>query len=134
MKLLNQGNPRYALDYSRTVHVYRNLHKDCWSIKQGGLVKAHTDEVLLNEPKFVVLSKGRQKVIKQRRKIVHAWLSGIMHENPFSVHEGETKTWHMITYDPYKYKSFVAKADLQPITKAKQAWMVCSNVWAREIK
>ena len=134
MKLLKQSDHRYAINYAKPVNVYRNLHKDCWSIRQGGLVKAHADSVLLNDPEFVVLKKGRQRVLRERHKIVHAWLSGILHERPFSVHEGETKTWHMITYDPYKYKSFVAKADLQPIKKAKQAWMVCSNVWAREIK
>ena len=41
MILRNQQDPRYIIKKNRPVYVYKNLHKDCWSIKQHGLVKAH---------------------------------------------------------------------------------------------
>ena len=44
---LKQEDPRYKIDTTRKVFVYKNLHKDCWSIKQDGLVKAHANDVTL---------------------------------------------------------------------------------------
>ena len=38
-----KNDSRYNIDYDRKVFVYKNLHKDCWSIRQDGLVKAHSD-------------------------------------------------------------------------------------------
>ena len=67
---LKQEDPRYRLDTNKKVFIYKNLHKDCWSIKQGGLVKAHSDDkpILLYETSLVVNQKGRRKVLKEKRK------------------------------------------------------------------
>ena len=48
-----------AVDYSRPVKVYRNLSKKCWSLKQGGVVVAHADQVLMTSEKFTVNLKSR---------------------------------------------------------------------------
>ena len=45
MQLRNQDNPKYKINEGRKVFVYKNLHKDCWSLKQDGLVKAHVHAV-----------------------------------------------------------------------------------------
>ena len=127
-----KDEPRYLLDYDRRVEVYRNLHKGCWSIRQDGLVKAHTEVAFLLNPRFVVRENGRLRVNERKSKNVHAWLSGILHENPSRVHEIGNTAWRMITYDPYKYKSFVLKTDKKPITNAKQAWMMTPYVWIKE--
>ena len=74
MKLLKQEDKRYKIDYSKPVKVYKNLHKDCWSIQQNGLVKAHSDEINLFDCKFLVNEKDRQRVIKTNRKNVHAFV------------------------------------------------------------
>ena len=127
-----KNDPRYLLDYDRPVEVYRNLHKGCWSIRQDGLVKAHTDMAFLFNPRFVVRDNARLRVNERRRKNVHAWLSGILHENPSRVREIGNPHWRMVTYDPYKYKSFVTKSDKQPVNNAKQAWMMTPYVWIKQ--
>ena len=105
----NQDDPRYEIDYSKKVFVYKNLHKDCWSIKQDGLVKAHTEEVRMWDCAFQVNAKGRQKVLDEQRKNVHAGIKGYI-DNDQQVPSGVE-----VTYNPYKYDSFVDKATELPI-------------------
>ena len=105
----NPSDPRYKIDYSRKVFVYKNLHKDCWSIKQDGLVKAHTEEVRMWDCAFQVNAKGRQKVLDEQRKNVHAGIKGYI-DNDQQVPSGVE-----VTYNPYKYDSFVDKATELPI-------------------
>lgn len=54
--------------------VYKNLHKDCWSVKDRtmGHVIRHERSVLLCDVSFIVGRKGRQRVIDSGRKNVHA--------------------------------------------------------------
>ncbi len=68
---LKQEDPRYKLDESRKVFVYKNLHKDCWSIKQDGLVKAHSDRkpIHLYSAMMKVNTKGRERVLKEKGKM-----------------------------------------------------------------
>ena len=105
----NQDDPRYEIDYSKKVFVYKNLHKDCWSIKQDGLVKAHAEEVRMWDCAFQVNAKGRQKVLDEQRKNVHAGIKGYI-DNDQQVPSGVE-----VTYNPYKYDSFVDKATELPI-------------------
>ena len=54
--------------------------KGCWSVKQGGLVKPHsTDEpILLYDTELKVNRKGREKVLREKRKNVHAGIEDIL--------------------------------------------------------
>jgi len=112
MKTLKQLDPRYKIDESRKVFIYKNLHKDCWSIKQDGLVKAHTTDLSLFDCSFRVNAKGREKVLKERRKNVHAGISGYI-DNFHGVDPAEIS--RVVTYNPYKYDSFVDKTTKEPI-------------------
>ena len=64
------------------VDVYRNLHKACYSVRSRepgdlyGRVLYHLDDVLVWNAKFVVQEKGRAKVLKTKRKNVHAFVRG----------------------------------------------------------
>ena len=51
-----------VIDIHKPVEVYRNLHKKCWSVRQGGKVKVHTSYICLQDVKFVVQPAGREKV------------------------------------------------------------------------
>ena len=62
---------RYKIDFNKKVLVYRNLHKNCWSIKQDGLVKAHALELQLYSATIKVSRKGQERVRKEKRKNVH---------------------------------------------------------------
>ena len=57
--------------------VYRNLHKGCWSIKEkGGKVVAHAEQAIMYHVTPVVNESGRQRVLREKRKNVHAYLEG----------------------------------------------------------
>jgi len=113
---LKQHDPRYKINTAKKVFVYKNLHKDCWSIKQGGLVKAHAHDILLYETSFKVNRAGREKVIKEKRKNVHAGVVGYLdHPSPeYATWDDDCGPYTEVTYNPYKYKSFVEKATEKP--------------------
>ena len=118
---LKQEDARYKLDESKKVFVYKNLHKDCWSIKQDGLVKAHTDNVTLYNVMMKVNQRGRERTIREQRKNVHAGISGYLSAKFFSdvwddISEDELIE---ITYNPYKHETFVQVETGEPVYEAK---------------
>jgi hypothetical protein len=122
-QLLKQEDPRYKIDESRKVFIYKNLHKDCWSVKQDGLVKMHATDLSLFDCSFRVNQRGRQQVLEERRKNVHAGISGYIDldwdEEDISREGQKTK---LATYNPYKYKSFVrVEDDTKPVFWASTA-------------
>lgn len=60
------------------VEAYRNLTRSgvWYSLRQGGLVVAHAQTVLLMDVEFVVNDLGRQRVLKTGRRNVHAYVRG----------------------------------------------------------
>ena len=60
------------------VEVYFNLHKHVFSVRsaRSGRVILHTDRVHIRNPEFVVRQGGRQRVLKERKKNVHAFVRG----------------------------------------------------------
>ena len=67
------------------VFVYWNLHRDCWSVKaldgpnRGGVVH-HATRVALHGCRFSVSESGRQRVLRDKRKNVHAGVVGTLIE------------------------------------------------------
>ena len=113
MKSLHPEDDRYQIDTARKVFVYKNLHKDCWSVKQDGLVKSHVKRVCLWDCSFRVNKKGRERVIKEKRKNVHAGISGYV-DGDAQVMETLGVDWESsrpntsrVTYNPYKHETFV---------------------------
>lgn len=107
-KLANQRNLTSIVGLR--VFVYFNLHKKCWSVRalEGdckGCVVSHADVVYLRDASPKVLESGRQRVLREKQKNVHAGIIGyIVLPQDF---EGDSDK--SITYNPYKYKSFVYK-------------------------
>lgn len=108
------------------VFVYFNLHKKVFSVRalegdKKGLVIAHADKITLRDVAFKVSEAGRQRVLREKRKNVHAGVVGqwdgaldaaIVAENDISV-----------TYNPYVYDSFVLRDDETPIHWASSAYL-----------
>lgn len=93
------------------MEVYRNLHTGNWSVRLcGGRVIAHLDEVTLRDARFVVREGGRQKVLRERRKNVHAFVRGFIAE---AGEDGEA-----VSYNPYRGPSFYLKGNEQPVSRA----------------
>ena len=123
--------PRYNIDFNKKVYVYKNLHKNCWSVKQGGLVKAHALELNLYACSMKVSQAGQRRVRSEKRKNVHAGIHGYLEPYHLGLsHEAvlndEVRTFQRaweglpnsqmreITYNPYKYDSFVHVDDETP--------------------
>ena len=127
MKLRKPEDKRYQIDYDRTVFVYKNLHQDCWSVKQDGLVKAHTKELILWDCLFQVNSKGRERVLEERQKNVHAGIIGRIDDLEFEMNMPDVRE---VTYNPYKHKTFVDKFTKKPILQSEQVKLEPKNVYA----
>ncbi len=93
----------YEFDFNKPVEVYRNLHRHCYSVRQGGLVKAYADDIVLRECSFHVNKKGRDRVRKYKRKEVHAWVKGWV-----VVDYDEIEHPRKVTYNPYHQDEFIA--------------------------
>ncbi len=65
-----------GIDVRSPVRVYRNLQRKTWSIQQDGLVVAYAPRVVLTGCKFHVNEAGRERVLRDKRKNVHAYISG----------------------------------------------------------
>ena len=111
MKLLKQEDERYKIDHSKPVRVYKNLNKGCWSIQQNGLVKAYSDEINLFNCEFLVNEKNRQRVIKTKRKNVHAFVKGYIWDTPIDLIK-------QVSYNPYVNWYFYDTNDLVSVHKA----------------
>jgi hypothetical protein len=125
------------------VEVYRNLHNGMWSVRdcKTGLVVDHVHEIAIADPVFVVQPAGRRKVIQQQRKNVHAFVRGQRVERPIINDHGMLDCGTLqvyvdgvpVTYNPYKYDSFVNKTDETPIRTAGAAVLTTSGVTAYTI-
>lgn len=114
------------------VYVYRNLRKKCWSVKscESGRVIAHVQHAYLIHCELHVSERGRKRVLERRRKAVHAGVRGLWvpsgREVPLPIGRDVTQ----ITYDPYKYDSFVVKRSGRKITYATIVWLEPKRVMA----
>jgi hypothetical protein len=104
-----------TLEVGQEVFVYFNLHKKVFSVKdvKTGLVVAHTETIALEDATFKVSEAGRQRVLKEQRKNVHAGVRG-KYTGTITTNELGREA----TYNPYKFSSFVDKGTLEPIEKA----------------
>lgn len=107
--------------------VYFNLHKKCFSVKalQGankGKVIMHTDAISIAMPEFKVQEAGRQRVLREKRKNVHAGVVGYIKDQ-----DHIALTDRKVSYNPYKMGSFYTTDDQQPISKGNIAVLRVNN-------
>ena len=103
------------------VQVYYNLHKKCLSIRYKGKVIEHAREVTLTDAKFHVQPAGRARVLREKKKNVHAYISGKLKES-FWHTQAPAYVWtakQRVTYNPYKNKTFVDKSNNEIVTSAE---------------
>lgn len=103
------------------VAVYLNLHRGCFSVQKDGLVVAYTDEIHLIDVEFRVSEAGRQRVLAEQCKNVHAKVWGTVQ------HEVCGLSWDQVYYNPYEVETFV-KGD-EPIYEANACVLTGGKVW-----
>jgi len=116
-------------DLTRGYKIYFNLHKKCYSVqawdadKKGWRLYQHAHAVHVKDAKMQVNEKGRQRVIKEKRKNVHAFVVAPFAEK-ISKKKGNGPNVRMrevCKYNPYKYDSFVNHKTEKPIHKLDEA-------------
>ena len=108
------------------VMVYYNLHKHTFSVTYNGRVITHADYVKLSDVEFRVRQGGREKVLKDKRKNVHSFVIGTLMDYckfPCENLPSEPNS-NIVTYNPYKYNSYVIKDTEEPIYSAGEVEMI----------
>ena len=110
----------------KRVMVYYNLHKHTFSVKYKEIVIFHADYVKLKDVEFRVRKGGREKVRDEQTKNVHAFVIGDLAEYCKYPCEDipEESNDRVVTYNPYKYDTFVYKSTEEPVYKAKEVDMI----------
>lgn len=118
------------------VFVYRNLHRNTFSVKalegqEKGKVIQYLSDLYLSEGVFKVSRAGRLRVLRDKRKNVHAGCQGKLLSCIDDTHYA--LSWAEVTYNPYKYDSFVFKDNTEiKVDKFKYCHMKDNRVWISE--
>lgn len=133
------------------VRVYRNLTRKCLSVQhnvpgKGWRLLCHVQSATLVNAKFLVYEKGRQRVLREGRKNVHAYVEGELRsvnfpegarkESEFAHFgiEGERKgVLERVWYNPYKNTTWVDDMKRQ-ITDAPVVYVCTGGVWVHGVE
>lgn len=110
----------------KRVMVYYNLRKHTFSVTLKDKVIFHSDYLKLRDVEFRVRKGGKDRVRSEKSKNVHAFVIGNLIdycEYPCNEIPAPTSD-EVITYDPYKYDSFVYKKNGEEIFDAKEVEMI----------
>lgn len=86
------------------VRVYWNSTRKVWSIKNKNNPVEHASVLVLRDCKFLVNESGRQRVLRNKKKDVHAYVEGVIISK-----EGLSTlpVYDEVRYNPYKNETFV---------------------------
>jgi len=110
------------LEKGQRIQVYRNLRKDNFSIRDAKTrrVIAYGTDIILSNIRMYVQKGGRERVIREKWKNIHAFVSG--------TYEGDNyvdlnQDWEVIHYNPYTTDTFINKTTGEPIFRANVAYL-----------
>jgi hypothetical protein len=118
------------LKYGDKIEVYRNLHKNCFSVRHKGKVVGYlydNEQLALTNVTFAVQPAGRAKVLRENKKNVHAFVRGeyVGFENNLTNNlyfgKFEDLDFYAVSYNPYKSDKFVVKETGKPIESNSEA-------------
>jgi len=118
----------------RVVEVYYNTRRGRLSVRDAKTkqVFAHASMVALKDVTFTVQPAGRDRVRRTNRQSIHAWVRGTVIPSWAGLGYDSWNDWLLsearlyreglrVTYNPYKYDSFVVRDTEKPINKARCA-------------
>jgi hypothetical protein len=118
--------------------VYFNLHKQCLSVRPMGGKVSHASGVIFTDVQFVVSKAGRERVLREKRKNVHAYVRGTP-EFIYDTYMGrsieylkdycETNGLRRVTYNPYKYETFVYADTEEAVLFADAAYVIGRSIY-----
>ena len=106
------------------IRAYYNLHKKCFSVQdyKTGLVIEHTDKLFMTNAMFVVRKSGNERVKKEGKKNVHAFVNGIRHDKPIDTNHCNN---YEVKYNPYTMDFFHYKRVMLEFN----AWLPVDRHW-----
>jgi len=123
------------------IRVYKNLHKDTFSIKDWdsksatyNKVVGYSQNIALTNATFIVSQKGRERVLRQQVKNVHAYVQG--DQLPYDVRYEWFEldlNWERVSYNPYKSDTFFTPTfynNQLPITSSAKVLISNNKVFA----
>ena len=118
-----------TLQLGDRIEIYRNLHKNCFSVRKNGRVVKYIDDseaLHLTDVKFAVQPAGHARVIREKKKNVHAFVRG--------TYAGDRKreSTRAVMYNPYRCDSFITFSPFMgpsPIYKARSASLFRGKVY-----
>lgn len=109
------------------VRIYYNLHRKCLSVQHktphGWRVWHYANQIALSNVVFKVSEAGRQRVLREQKKNVHAFVEGHLITGGMIPDLSEFN--REISYNPYKMNSFFDKKTQQSVDGA--AFVVISG-------
>lgn len=129
MKILVTESQFESIFIGKKVMVYYNLHKHTFSVTYDSKVILHADYVKLGDVEFRVRPGGKDRVRKEKSKNVHAFVIGTLLDYcEYPCDDIPNPPSDMIvTYDPYKFDTFVYKNTEEPVHRAKEVDMINSK-------
>ena len=115
------------------VFCYRNLNAQkrdgsvVYSIRGARFVLAHAGALRLSGVKFRVSETGRQQVLRERRKNVHAVVSGSVE----SFDGSDLEDMVAVSYNPYQNSTFVVVETGEPILEASEVVLNSKGAFAK---
>ncbi len=121
------------------VRVYKNLHKDTFSIKDWesksatyNKVVGYSQNIALTNATFIVSQKGRERVLQEQTKNVHAYVQGdyLPFESEWLYWADLDLNWEQVSYNPYKSDTFFTLKGNQPITSSAKVLIFQNKLFA----
>lgn len=111
-------------------YIYRNLHKNKFSIRYKGIVQTHAHYLTAYKCEFKVNEAGRQRVLKEKRKNVHAFVS----TESYYLQEGELDLSNKreVYYNPYKHDQFILKDTREVITRKDKVYFYNNKIYIKK--
>jgi len=115
--------------------VYFNLHKHRLSLRneQTRKVVGYCEAVWFKDAEFKVSEAGRQRVLREKRKNVHAVVRGTLLQSG-SMYSFPLEGYIPIIYNPYKFNSFVEYVSNKPVKSAKSVVVLGKKIFAKDIQ
>ena len=126
MKVIITESQFDSIFIGKKVMVYYNLHKHTFSVRYDNKVILHADYVKLGDVEFRVRQGGNKSVREKKSKNVHAFTIGTLLD--YCEYPCDNiplpPSDKIVTYNPYKYDSFVYKVSEEPVYNAKEVDMI----------
>ena len=113
-------------------YLYRNLHKNMFSIKYKQKVIDRNNYQIMKDVIFVISKKGQNRVRKEKRKNVHATVSGfLVNENEFNINLYDLIELY---YNPYTTNYFTIKETKENIYDTKYILAKENRIFKLQLK